>query len=402
MKHLKIKFWLIALLGIAVLFFSNNFGLIDIERTAIIAALAIDKTENDEYLLTAQIAVPEANDTNTENQKAQISGKGNTVGSAIKNIGDSSGWFPKLVFCNLLIIGKDLESENVITVLDYFSKTLRVQDSTVVVFSKDKAKDLLEVATPLDKISSFALQKVLLKTPWFNNDIYKNDIKTFCKDYYSVSESSYMPIVKAEKQQASNGGSGNESSGGGSGGSSSGSSGSDKDNYVFNATNTALFFKGMKVGELNADETLIYNVFKNHFNGTTLEINNVKVKDSTDNYLLTVIDSKSNIDVYEKNGKIKLDIKVKMYCKVSDQNSTASDSAYEKNKPLPYEVKLKTKEYVEEQITSLIKKQKETECDVFRVKEKMYRHHHDEYILYGNDYLSLLESKIEVDIQGQK
>ena len=99
----KPKLLYIFIAAVFILFFSNDFGLIDVEKTSIITAIAIDK-EDDEFLLTAQIAVPEATDANTENLKTQLSGKGSTVGAALKDLGDISGWFPKLAFCNLILV----------------------------------------------------------------------------------------------------------------------------------------------------------------------------------------------------------------------------------------------------------------------------------------------------------
>ena len=105
MNTRKAKLLMILVLVIFVFFFSNDFGLIDVEKTSIITAIAVDIDDNKEYIVTAQIAVPEATDTNSENLKAQLSGKGATVGKAIKDLGDLSGWFPKLAFCNLIILG---------------------------------------------------------------------------------------------------------------------------------------------------------------------------------------------------------------------------------------------------------------------------------------------------------
>ena len=135
----KAKFIILAVFLVFTFFFSNDFGLIDVEKTSIITAIAIDKEDDGSYVATAQIAVPEATDTNTENQKAQISGKGSTIGAAIKDLGDTSGWFPKLSFCNLILVGNGFSESNVIKVLDYFAKTLRVQDSALVAMSDKKA-----------------------------------------------------------------------------------------------------------------------------------------------------------------------------------------------------------------------------------------------------------------------
>ena len=141
MRLKRAKFLLFVVALLFTLFFSNNFGLIDVEKTSVITAIAIDYEQN-EFILTAQVAVPEATDTNTENQKAQLSGKGKTVGEALKDLGNISGWYPKLAFCNLIILGQDLASQNVIKLLDYFAKTLRLQDSALVALAENKAKEI--------------------------------------------------------------------------------------------------------------------------------------------------------------------------------------------------------------------------------------------------------------------
>ena len=300
----KAKFIMLALAFIFIFFFSSDFGLIDVEKTSIITAFAIDK-EGEEYSVSAQIAVPEATDTNSENQKALLTGKGTTIGGAVKDLGDISGWFPKLSFCNLILVGEEFQTTNVITVLDYFAKTLRLQDSALVAFTEGKASELLQVASPLDNISSFAIQKVILKTEGFDADVAVTDIKTFCAGYYSSSSSSFMPFIKKvpsdeTQQQGGSGSSGGQSSSGGS--SSSSSSGNEQGQtktdgkFLFNAKTTALFKNGLKVGELDEKLTITYNALTQKINGTTIPVNDVPFKDNEIcNYLLNVLTSKHRI-----------------------------------------------------------------------------------------------------------
>ena len=325
MKARKAKLIMITVLAIFVFFFSSDFGLIDVEKTSIITAIAIDKDEDNQYKVTAQIAVPEATDTNSENLKAQIQGKGSTVGGALKDLGDLSGWFPKLSFCNLIILGNDLSSDNVIKVLDYFAKTLRVQDSALVALAEDKAADLLSLATPLDNISAFALQKIMLKNIGFDRDIATADVKSFCAGHYSSSGSAFMPIIKAEnagtKPDGGNADSGNSSTGGSSGGGSSSSG--DKDN-LFNAKTTALFKDGKKVGELDDSLTLTFNAITGLFKGSTFPVDDIKENSEKSNYLLTVISSTPRLKVVATKDDITLYIKLKLYCKVNDHSADAS------------------------------------------------------------------------------
>lgn len=409
MKTNKAKIIMLIVMAVFVFFFSNDFGLIDVEKTSIITAVAID-VENDEYVITAQIAVPEATDTNAENLKAQISGKGKTVGEALKEIGDVSGWFPKLAFCNLIIIGNGLSKTNVICVLDYFAKTLRIQDSALVALSEKTAKELLTVSTPLDNISSFALQKIMLKNPGFDKDVATTDIKTFCSGYYSSSGSSIMPVIKivqAESGTTSNEvtseGSGSEESnadGINSGGDSGGRQ--DSKNNLFDARTTALFKNGIKVGELDSDLTFVYNAFNSPMGGSTVPIDKVSDGERTDNYLLTIFWSESDLSLDVNDNSFTVNATLKLYCKISDVNSPNSDDALSQNTPLPDAVKEKAEKILSERVKELLETERQTNCDFLKIQEKLYRYHNKMYDKYKDDYLSVMKTNVKVEVRGQR
>jgi len=412
MQIRRTKFLLLALMLIFVLFFTNDLGLIDIEKTSIITAIALDKTD-DEYTVTAQIAVPEATDANTENQKAELSGKGSTIGAALKDLGDVSGWFPKLAFCNVIILGDGLAQTNVIKVLDYFAKTLRVQDSALVALCDKPAKDILSLATPLDNISSFALQKIMLKNIGFDRDISSTDIKTFCSGHYSKSSSAFMPLIKTIPSNdcdnsSSIGGSSSESASGGQSSSSSGGastqskSSEDKKNNLFDARTTALFKDGYKVGELDENLTLVFNAFGSSFNGTTIPLNDVTFMGQKVNYLLSVLNKTSSVKVTATENDLTLNLKLSLYCKISDVNAGNSDAALSENQPLPDEVKEKAEKMITDWINELVLTIKNTECDVLEIKEKLYRFNNKQYSRYKDNYLSVLKTNVSVSVYGQE
>lgn len=409
MKARKAKLIMLAVLAVFMFFFSSDFGLIDVEKTSIITAVAIDK-EQSKYVVTAQIAVPEATDTNSENLKAHISGCGSTIGGAIKDLGDLSGWFPKLAFCNLIILSNDLASENVVDVLDYFAKSLRVQDSALVILSEKKASELLELATPLDNISSFALQKILFKNTGFDRDVYPTDIKTFCAGHYSDSHSALMPIVKVLPAGESNEG-GSKSSGGESGsgadsqsqgGSSESSKESKSTDNLFNAKTTALFKDGVKVGELDEPLTLSLNSLFQSMRGTTFSVDGIKYNGKDTNYLLTIIKSRPKITLKATENKLILDIDLKLYCKTADHNSDYSNAALSLNEPIPDQVKEKAEQTFKANIEELILTEKQTACDFLKIKQKLYRYNHKQYSRYKDNFLSVMDSFVNVTILGQE
>lgn len=402
MKPLRSKIAMLLIAAVALLFFTNDFGLIDIEKTAIITAIAID-LKDDEYEVSMEVAVPEATDTNSENQKALLYGKGKTVGGAIKDMGDVSGWFPKLSFCNLIILGNTFAETNVIKVLDYFAKTLRIQDSATVVLSESTGKELLEKASPLDNISSFALQKILLKNPGFDNDVADVDIRTFCASYYSKNASSYMPMVKIVDLKEISGE--NSSTGEGDDGSTqSGSNGftPHKGTSVFDATTTALFKNGIKVGELTPALTHAYNLLDLDAKETTLKVNDVEHDGEKTNYLLTIITNRRKVKVEADKSGLKLKINLDLYCRVSDLDTPDSDTTYAKNEYMPPFLAERAASDIRESLAELVQTSVRTQCDFLRIKEKLYRFNHKYYDLYKDDFLDVITPEITVNVSGQK
>ncbi len=407
---LKAKLLFILIAVMFLFFFSNDFGLIDVEKTSIITAIAIDKEQN-EFVITAQIAVPEATDANTENLKTQLVGKGSTVGGALSDLGNVSGWFPKLAFCNLIILGNSLTEYNVIDALDYFAKTLRIQDSALVALSEKSASELLSISTPLDNISSFALQKIMFKTRGFDRDVASSDIKSFCSGHYSKSKSAYMPLIKilpSGDESSSSGGSSGSS--GGSGGSSQGSGaqngsqgGQQDSKKLFDARTTALFLDGYKVGELDTNLTLTFNALYSNFTGTTIPVEQVPDENGqSSNYLLTVMSSKPKVRVKADENGVNIDISLKLYCKISDHAIDGSTEALAQNSTLPTPLKEKTENMLEGWVKDLIETQKQTKCDIFNIVENIYRKSNKFYDRYKDDYLDHLTYSINIAVDGQK
>lgn len=407
MKSLTPKIILILIFAIFTYFFTNNMGVVDIEKMAIITAIGID-IDQDEYSITAQIAVPEEDSTSTEKRKTHLTGKGVTVGDAIKSISDVSGWYPQLIFCNLIVIGEDFEQINVITVLDFFAKTLRIQDSALVVMADGKAKDLLSNSSPLDNISSFALQKILHKKSGFNKDVAEVNVKDFCTGYYGRSASSFMPIVKTVKQENSSDSSSSQQSnnggsnqiGGMSGTGASSSSGS-QGSVLFDVKNTALFKNGIKVGELDEESTATLNLLSDNFSESTIPLKDVNCNlYNKCNYLITIIKNDKSLNLEVEDEEITLKVKLNLFCKISDQNSTFSDTVLSKNTPLPPEVKDAIITKLNDNIYTLFQKIKQTDCDLLNLDKKLFKYHNKHYRNSSDNLLESMKVNVEVNVEG--
>lgn len=290
-----IRFYLLIVLILSFLFFTGDFGLIDVQKTAIVMAVGIDR-EEDTFIITSQIAIPQSSKQGKATETVQLVSRGNTVAEAFEEINGKTGWYPKLVFCHLIILGEKAAEQNVFDALDFFLLDEYLSDNCLLATCDGLAKDLLNVAALVDPSGSVAMQKVLSPHAERVGAVLPSTLREFAIGYYSESKSSFLPIIKTQPQQEHVSGSQNangKDSGSSSGSSSSSSSsnssssssssesssassgsseqssggsgssgGSSGDKPVFSASETALFVGGKRVGKLTKDETFAFGAVK--------------------------------------------------------------------------------------------------------------------------------------------
>ena len=397
MKKHKSALFILLLVALLVLFASSDLGIVEIENNAIITAIAIDK-EQDKYAITAQIALPEAVASSAKNEKTVLSAKGNTVSEAIKQSGSTTGWYPKLSFCNLILVGKDVLSDNVIEYLDYFANTLKIQYSTIVAGCDGKASDFLKKTTPLDSLTSFSIQKILLQGVGHTQNCVDVDIKTFTSACYSKNKSAYLPYIKMIELSSENG---NDQFSSGGSGSSSNQSAEDSKQVVFDATTTLIFKDGYPVGELNEKETHVFNYLTRKLNKSYYTINNVVIGNESADYLLAVLDNNYKVNFNLKNGTPVLDVCCDMYVRIDDQNGNNNYISLTEKLSLPDEVKLSAEEDFNKNLTTLFNKCRDLKVDLFNVTEELYRNHQNRYHELKGSVLSLVTLNANITFHGQ-
>ena len=294
MRKLSSKLLLLAAGALLLLFLTNNFGLIDIQKTAIVTAIGIDAGEGGTFAVTAQIAIPDAGGANAASNVTVPAAE--TVGEAIAELNRKTGWFPTLVHCSLILLGERAAEEDVFGALDYFLRSEYVEDSCLVALCADTAAAALGAGSPIGELASSAIAKVLSAEAQKTGLVSVTNLRDFAKGYFAEGQSGFLPTLRAQPRAQSEGGSGGSSGsssggsseggseGGSSGGSSEGGSGDSsggsseggsgggggsggqssagggQKSDVFDAAETALFFRGRRTAALSADETLAYNL----------------------------------------------------------------------------------------------------------------------------------------------
>ena len=417
MNYKRAKVFLLLFIFCMVSFFTNDFELINIEKTAIIVALGIDKAE-DGVEITAQIAIPQATNQSTTNEDAILSAKAKTVYGALEKISLQTGWYPKLTFCNVIIISKEVISGDFMPIINYFLTTNRIQSSAVLSVSEKKAKEVLSSSTPLDYISSFALQKILLRNVDRTSSVLISNIQDFYSNMLSHSAFGYMPYIKSvqtndkpkENSSSSSQSASNQpkdeqpnamllstqsAQGGGQG---QGGGEQNQQSSLYDASETLLFSNGKLACHFTGEQTNCYNLLTKSVDESFLSVE-YNANGENKSTLISIVENVYNIKLKIKNGIPTLFIELTVICEKEEETPSVYQEedkwAILSNSALKA---LESKLY--NAIGSLIELSKSTNCDFFMVKEKLYRFEPSHYYKLENNILQLLDYQIKVECKN--
>ena len=385
-----VRYYILIVLVLSFLFFSNDFGLTDVQKTAIVMAVGIDR-EDDEFILTSQIAVPQPSKQGNASQAVQLVSRGKTVAEAFEQINAKTGWYPKLVFCKLIILGKKAAEENVFDALDYFLLDEYLSDGCLVATCDTLAKDLLNTSALVDQSSSVAMTKILSSHAQRVGTVLPNTLRAFAASYFSDGKSGYLPILKTAPQQEKIGANGesnsgenqNSSQGGqsgqsGQGGQSGQSSGADSnaqkgqngDKPVFSAQETALFVAGKRVGTLTAEETFAFNAVKNQLR---LAAYSVEEKDAVCTLSIKQNSPKRKLTV-GKDGRAIFEISLSLTAGLLDNSSALPLDKITDSGDVSDAVFTAAQKKLGGEIKTLFEKTKSLGCDIFGIREQFFKY----------------------------
>lgn len=309
LKHVLSFCYIILFAVLTFLFFTNDFGLLDLRKTSVVIGVGLD-IEDDEVVLTAQLAVPQPAE-NGENTKFNVvTGKGTSVAAALNEVNVKTGFYPKLVFCKLVILGESCFSQDITTLLDYFYRNEYTGLTLRVAACEKKASELIAQQFPCGNSATDVIDKLLSSEAQASGNVVAATLKDVGEKLFSKSAAAYMPYLENGILEESGGG-GGESGGGGS--SSGGGGGGECQESELTCNKCAVFSKGYFKGVLPTDQTfaltLIFNDVKHAFVESGLE------KESK---ILGLRDCKGGVDLKLENGAPVVKFKFKAVVKIQD------------------------------------------------------------------------------------
>ncbi len=384
-KTLPMKLYLLLAAAVCLYFFANDFSLVDIQKTAIILAVGIDKAEGG-FSVTAQIAAPKGTERTTGGTSSvEVAAEGGTVSDCISAIFAKTGRVPKLVFCNLIVLGEEAAKEDVIAHLNYFLRNDYMPDSCFLAVCEGSAGELISSQSAIDDASSLAIEKLFSDAAVKAGNVVSNTLKDFAIGYYGVSGSSFLPYIRTEEQE----GGGNDSEEG-----AAASGGGEEAQRVYTATQTALFSKGKMVGLLSAEETLAYSLLEgNVFTGTFSSTDGEKP------VTLTVMKNEGGVSLDEKKGEVKLELSLTVRLCCRGVTATVEDIASDSVSP---EILQNAEKLLKGYTERLWETCKACGCDLFFLKRTLYRSSKKKFEEEGEGLLAALTPKIEADVFSMK
>jgi Ger(x)C family germination protein len=365
---------LLTLALFAFLFFSNDFGLIDIQKTAIVLAAGIDAGENGGYVVSAEIAAAEPSTGGRQVNEVTVSGEGETIAQAFRNINLKTGCFPKISFCDLIVLGEEVAKADVFNVLGFFLRNEYMSDNCLLAACEGKAADILSTTIPTDGMTAIGLGKILSTEAKEAGNISTVNLKDFAVGYYSEHKSSYMPyirkVVQPEGEQGSTqGGTGSSERSGGSGGSGgNGGSGGSGGSEMFNAARTAVFYEGKMAGILTEEESFAFNLVSNHIRLATVE-----VPFEGQIYALGLKNIKGSLCFSLKNNVPTLEISLKANAQTTDTSRAESIEEVTQYLSVKEGVLRETEKILTDALLSAFESCRSVRCDLFEVVNKLKR-----------------------------
>ncbi len=374
------KLCLLIVAAVILIFFSNDFGLVDIQKTAIVLAVGIDR-DGEDFALTAQIAVPKGSDRTTGGTSSvEIEGRGATVPDCIADIYAKTGWVPKLVFCNLVLLGESAVQADVFSCLDFFLRNEYIPNSCQLAACEGSAGEMLSSQSAIDDTSALALSKLFSDAAKKSGYVMTTTLREFAVGYYGVSGSGYMPYVRAQTQEGG--------SGGGTGSSGGSEESGAQEQKVYSAEETAIFSGGRLAAVLPREQTFAFSLLEgNVYTGSF----------QADGQTYVVLKNSGSVGLELSDvpmATLSLELRVQLY-----GTREASPPEEIAKSMLTPEQEARAEEVLTGYLSDLWDSCVQTGCDLFELRTKLYRTSLAEYGKWKDSILSAAV-KIETSVKS--
>lgn len=421
-KYSPVIYWVL-IIALLCLFFTNDFGILDLHKTSLIVAVGIDSA-GDEVEVTAQVAVPQPSQSGDSIKYIEVQGSGQTVADALNEINAKTGTYPRLLFCKLILLGENCQSEELFRMLGCFYRRNYSELTALVAMCKGKAQDMLSLPATIAPENATAIQKVLSEELKRSANVSTSTLRSIAVSNYSESRACYMPYVEAYVQGTSEpGGNGDNVGGdpgqqggqqgggqsggssqqggqggqGGEGGGSSGQSGgsSQQGEMEFTARKTAVFADGRFAGILDERQSFALNIIENEIRLAVAQCEADGV-----HYTVGLRKADGGIKLKIKDGAPELTVNFKAAAQVQGAKKVLDPHNVKTDDVVRPEVLRAAEEEMKTRFERLISACVENNCDVLGIRKLLHKQHYKYYEAFKEDILSRMTVRYDIKIES--
>lgn len=336
----KIKIFMMAMMVLVYLIcFTGCWNYREIDKFAIVAGVAVDKSKDGQYLITPEI-VDISGGKETKTASKTISMEGETLFDAVRNEISLSGKRLFWSHTKVVILSKEIASENLESVIDWCIRNAeRREDVNILVSEAATAKEIFERQGICEEIKSFIMDEILKnqvslsKAPVIDALHYAIEAKT-------EGASTILPAINMKQTN------------------------SEMSPQIFG---TAIIKNGKLVGFLNGEETQTLLFIRNEVKAGVL-VEGTQKKSINTHVSLEIFESRTKVTSVVDSKQIEINLNV--------DTTVAIDEIDGKENYIDEAGRTKLERLAEntlkERIESLVKKvQQEYDADIFRFAAKL-------------------------------
>ena len=409
------------MLALLVMFFTNDFGLVDLSKTSVVVAVGVD-VEDEEVMVTAQVAVPQPSQSGDNVKYVQVQGRGLTVADCLNEINSKTGFYPKLLFCKLILIGEECKDEELFRVLGCFYRRNYSELTALVAMCKGKAMDMLAMPATISQENSTAMQRALSEELKKSANVSSVSLKDIAESNYSVSRACYMPFIEANIEGTSEGGgdgdnvggesgssggqsqgggssggeSGGSSGGGGSGGSSGGEGGQGEQKKMeFTARQTAVFNDGKFVGLLDESSSFALNILKNE-----IRLAVVPCDAGDTHYTVGLKNADGGVKLKFEDATPKLTLSFNALAQIQGAKKVLDPDSVMFDDVVKPEVLKAAEDTIKQRFDELMELCVKTDSDILGVRTLLHKYNYKYYEAFKDKILSEMQVEYDVKIES--
>jgi spore germination protein KC len=157
----KKNFWLSVFIILSSILNTGCWNYREINKLAVVAGVAIDKGDNDQYIVTVEIIKIGMGKEGITTAK-QITMKGKTIFDAVRNEISLTGKRLYWSHTKVVIISKEVAEGGILEILDWFNRDSETRGDINILVSKEKtAKEILKSTGITENILSFEFDEML-------------------------------------------------------------------------------------------------------------------------------------------------------------------------------------------------------------------------------------------------